>query len=99
MAAALAVFRRNGTPVETWRATEWIARDGPYAQTRNPIYVSMLIAYAGIGVLANAPVIVSLAPVLFAVLHYGVVLTEEDYLECNFGTLDLDYKQSVRRWL
>jgi protein-S-isoprenylcysteine O-methyltransferase Ste14 len=99
MAAAMAVFRRTGTPVETWRATERIARDGPYGQTRNPIYVSMLIAYAGIGVLANAPAIVALAPVLFAVLHYGVVLPEEDYLECKFGGAYLDYKQVTRRWL
>ncbi len=99
MAAAMKAFRRSGTPVETWRPTERIVRDGPYGQTRNPVYVSMLIAYAGIGVLANAPAIVCLAPVLFAVLHFGVVLPEEDYLECKFGAAYLDYKQAVRRWI
>jgi protein-S-isoprenylcysteine O-methyltransferase Ste14 len=37
-------------------------------------------------------------PVLFAVLHFGVVQREEDYLECKFGDSYLEYRQSVPRW-
>lgn len=98
-AAAMRRFREAGTPVETWRAASTIVAEGPYAGTRNPIYVAMLLLYTGIGVIANAPAIVALMPVLFAVLHFGVVLREEDYLECKFGDSYLAYKQAVPRWL
>ena len=76
-----------------------IFSDGPYAGTRNPIYVAMLLIYAGIVVVANAPAVVALMPVLFAVLHFGVGLREEDYLECKFGDAYLAYKLAVPRWL
>lgn len=98
-AAAMRRFREVGTPVETWRASSTVVAEGPYAGTRNPIYVAMLLLYTGIGVIVNAPAIVALMPVLFAVLHFGVVLREEDYLECKFGDSYLAYKQAVPRWL
>ena len=66
---------------------------------RNPIYVSILLIFAGIGVIANAPTVVAPAPVPFAVLHFGVVLREENYLECKFGDRYLVYKQAVPRWV
>jgi protein-S-isoprenylcysteine O-methyltransferase Ste14 len=99
MAAAIGRFRRAKTAVETWRPTTGIVTGGPYAHTRNPIYVAMILAYAGIGLIANAPAVVALSPLLFAVLHYGVVLREEHYLECKFGDAYLDYKHAVPRWV
>lgn len=98
MASAVRAFREAGTPVEIWRPTARIVRDGPYAVTRNPVYVAMVLGYAGIGTLADAPAVLALAPVLFAVLHFGVVLREEDYLECKFGDGWLDYRAAVARW-
>lgn len=99
LAAAMRCFRTSDTAVETWRASTTIVADGPYAGTRNPIYVAMLLVYTGIGVIANAPAVVALLPLLFAVLHFGVVLREEDYLECKFGESYLLYKQTVPRWV
>lgn len=98
MAAAMRQFRAAGTSIETWRATEGIVTRGPYAGTRNPIYIALLLIYTGIGVIANAPAVVALLPVLFGVLHFGVVLREEDYLECKFGDSYLAYRQVVPRW-
>jgi protein-S-isoprenylcysteine O-methyltransferase Ste14 len=98
MAAALWQFRASGTPVETWRPTEAVVTDGPYGTTRNPIYIALMTIYTAIGVIANAPAVVALLPVLFAVLHVGVVLREEDYLECKFGDSYLQYRQAVPRW-
>ncbi|MGB0631580.1 MAG: methyltransferase family protein [Alphaproteobacteria bacterium] len=98
MASAMKSFRSAGTAVETWRSTTKIVDTGPYGSTRNPIYVSMLLIYMGIGVIANAPSVVALAPLLFGVLHFGVVLREEDYLECKFGDRYLAYNQVVPRW-
>ena len=98
MAAAMRRFRAVGTSIETWRSSAAIVADGPYAMTRNPLYVSLLLIYTAIGVIVNAPAVVALLPVLFAVLHFGVVLREEDYLECKFGDSYLEYRQSVPRW-
>jgi protein-S-isoprenylcysteine O-methyltransferase Ste14 len=94
MADAMRRFRMTGTAVETWRATTTVVAEGPYASTRNPIYIAIMVIYTGIGVIANAPAVVALLPVLFAVL-----LREEDYLECKFGEAYLSYKQAVPRWL
>ncbi len=98
-AAAMRRFRTSGTAIETRRATTAIVAEGPYAGTRNPVYVALMLLYTGIGVIANAPAIVALLPVLFAVLHFGVVLREEEYLECKFGDSYLAYKQAVPRWV
>lgn len=99
IAAAMRRFRAVGTAAATWRASTAIVAEGPYAGTRNPVYVAMLLIYTGIGVIANAPAVVALLPLLFAVLHFGVVLREEDYLECKFGESYLIYKQAVSRWI
>ena len=98
MSAAMKRFRAIGTSVETWRSASGIVVGGPYANTRNPIYIALLLIYTGIGVIANAPAVVALLPLLFVALHFGVVLREEDYLECKFGDSYLAYKQAVPRW-
>ena len=42
--------------------------------------------------------LLSLVPAL-AVMHFGVILREERYLERKFGDEYRQYKASVRRWL
>lgn len=72
---------------------------GPYAFTRNPLYVSLILVYAGISLLANSvwPLVLMPLPVVY--LYYNVVLLEEAYLESEFGGEYLEYKGKVRRWL
>ena len=98
MAAAMRRFRTVDTSIETCRSTDGILVGGRYANTRNPIYIALLLIYIGIGIIANAPAVVALLPVLFAILHFGVVRREEDYLECKFGDSYLAYKQALPRW-
>ena len=72
---------------------------GPYRFSRNPIYLSATITYAGIAVTADSVwVLASLIPFLI-VINRGVIDREEKYLENKFGKDYLDYKASVRRWL
>jgi protein-S-isoprenylcysteine O-methyltransferase Ste14 len=40
-----------------------------------------------------------LVPVLWALLHWGVVLKEEAYLTDTFGAPYLDFLSRTRRWL
>ncbi len=92
-------FRAAGTAVDPLKPSTAILTDGPYRISRNPIYIGLTAAYAGVGIAADAPwVWVLLLPTL-VVMHYGVIAREERYLERKFGKEYLDYKAHVRRWL
>ncbi len=97
--ASIRRFKAAGTNFDTHKPTTAILSDGPYRISRNPIYVGLTAAYAGIGIALDAPwVWVLLIPTL-VVMHYGVILREERYLERKFGKEYLDYKTRVRRWI
>jgi protein-S-isoprenylcysteine O-methyltransferase Ste14 len=92
-------FTRAGTPVPTRQPTCALITTGIHGRSRNPIYVSMFLMYAGIGLLANTVwIFVLLVPLAFAI-RYGVVAREEAYLERKFGDAYRAYKSRVRRWL
>lgn len=99
LTAAMRAFKRAGTNVPTWMPTTTVVTDGPYRWSRNPIYVALLLIYAGIAFAAGSPWLLLLIPAILAVLHWGVVAREERYLEAKFGRAYFDYKASTRRWL
>lgn len=103
-AAALALlaerrFGRHGTNVLPTRPTTAIIRDGPYARTRNPIYLGMVAFQLGLGLGLASPWTLLLVPVVAVTLHVGVVRREEAYLEGKFGEVYRAYKARVRRWV
>ena len=92
-------FHRAGTNVPTTRPSTAVVTGGPYRYSRNPIYVSMTVLMAGIGIMADSLwILAALVPVL-AVIRYGVIACEEAYLEAKFGDEYRRFKASVRRWL
>jgi protein-S-isoprenylcysteine O-methyltransferase Ste14 len=99
MASGVSRFRRAGTNVPTYRPTTALVTEGPYRYSRNPLYISLFLLYAGIGVMVDGAWILLLILPLFLLMRYGVVAREERYLERKFGTTYLDYKSRVRRWL
>jgi protein-S-isoprenylcysteine O-methyltransferase Ste14 len=95
----VAAFRRAHTPVDVRKAATTIVTTGPYRLTRNPGYLGMALAYAGIAVLSEALwAFVPLVAVLI-VVDRGVIAREERYLEGKFGEDYLRYKARTRRWL
>ena len=96
---AIRSMRSAGTNVHPGKPTTAIVEVGPYRFTRNPIYLANTGLYVGLTVLFNAlwPLL-TLVP-FFLLLHWGVVLREERYLEARFGDAYLAYKTRVRRWL
>lgn len=92
-------FRRAGTHVEPYKPTTALVTDGPYRWSRNPLYVALLLAYAGTAIAVDSAWMLALVPPFFLVLRYGVVAREERYLERKFGQAYVDYKAKVRRWL
>jgi protein-S-isoprenylcysteine O-methyltransferase Ste14 len=96
---ALARFARAGTPVEVYRPATALVTEGPYRLSRNPIYLGMTLGYAGLAVMGNSLwALVLLIPTL-AVIRYGVIAREEEYLERKFGEAYRRYRSAVRRWL
>lgn len=96
---AIREFRRAGTDFKTHRPSTAIVTGGLYRHSRNPIYIALALAYAGIAVAADGLWAMALLAPTLVVVHHGVIAREERYLEGKFGDEYLRYKASVRRWL
>ena len=96
---AFATMKAAGTNVDVAEPATTIVEDGPFAYSRNPIYVGLALTYAGIATLSRAPIALALLAPLLAVMQRGVIEREERYLEKKFGAAYLGYKSRVRRWL
>ena len=92
-------FGRAGTPVSPYSTPTKLVTTGAYRISRNPGYLGMALAYAGIAVVAGA--LWALAPlvVVLALIDRGVIVREERFLERRFGEDYLRYKRRTRRWL
>jgi protein-S-isoprenylcysteine O-methyltransferase Ste14 len=97
--AAHRVMRRAGTSVLPAHPTTALVTDGPYRWTRNPIYLAELGVYLAVASWINGLAPVALFPLLFLLLHWGVVRREEAYLSAKFGSDYHAYMLHVRRWL
>lgn len=103
LSAALALwslvsFRAHRTPVEPWKATKVIVDDGPYAHTRNPIYIGFALLQLGVGFATGRWVVSALVVVPAALIVTVVVPREERYLRRKFGAAYEDYCSRVGRW-
>jgi protein-S-isoprenylcysteine O-methyltransferase Ste14 len=79
--------------------TTAIVSGGPFRFTRNPLYVGMTMLYVGLTLGFDTwQGFVLLVPLL-TVMHFGVILREERYLEAEFGDEYRRYKGSVARYL
>lgn len=98
MAGAFGLFRRTGQDPKPWESTPEIITTGIYRFTRNPMYVSMGLLQAGVGVVIANGWVVLLVPVSWVVIYAIAIRHEEAYLEKKFGKVYTEYKASVRRW-
>jgi len=92
-------MRRAGTNVNPTQPTTTIVVEGPYRLTRNPLYLSLTLCYAGIATLINTFWAMLLLPLVLLLINRGVIDREEQYLERKFGRHYLNYKERVGRWL
>jgi protein-S-isoprenylcysteine O-methyltransferase Ste14 len=95
----VAALHRADTPVDPRRATTAIVTTGPYRLTRNPGYLGMTLAYAGIAVLSTALWPFATLVAALVLMDRAVIAREERYLERTFGADYERYRREVRRWL
>jgi protein-S-isoprenylcysteine O-methyltransferase Ste14 len=93
-------FRGVGTEVMPSSPTnKALVTSGPYAVTRNPMYVGMVTITLGVALLVGAPLLYA-APILLFLLDNSVIIPfEEAKMERQFGDAFRAYKARVRRWL
>jgi protein-S-isoprenylcysteine O-methyltransferase Ste14 len=93
------LFHKKNTPVKPIERASCLLEEGPFAFTRNPMYLGMAMILVGTAiVLGNIASFV--APIAFLVTMQVVFIGhEEEALEETFGPEYLDYKKRVRRWL
>lgn len=96
--AANRCFERARTNADPRRPALAVVRGGPYRFTRNPMYLGMILLQFGLALAFSLDWAIPLGLLLWAALHWGVVLREEAYLTEKFGD---DYRAlltSTRRW-
>ena len=75
-----------------------LTTSGPYAYTRNPLYLGSLIMAVGFAVAARSWWIAAFMLTMFAAIYIPVVIGEESYLRRTFPDYD-DYARHVPRML
>jgi protein-S-isoprenylcysteine O-methyltransferase Ste14 len=99
VAWAILTMRAAGTNVDPAKPALTIVRKGPYRLTRNPMYLGLCLLQAALGFILDDWLTLLFVVPLALLLHYGVILREERYLEAKFGEPYLALKREVRRWI
>jgi len=87
------------TPLDVRKRSTRIVTSGVFQQSRNPIYLGMVLLCTGVAFLVDSLWLLGLVPLFAAILQKGVIEPAEAYLERNFGEEYLRYKARVRRWI
>lgn len=98
-AASIGRFRRAGTSPVPNRPAEVLVTSGPYRFSRNPIYLSLGLAYVGAALILRTAWALVLLPAVMIYIDRYVVRKEERYLLSAFREEYRRYQASVRRWL
>jgi hypothetical protein len=95
----LLIFRKPRTTTVPGKASSVLVTWGPYRFTRNPMYVSLLLAYLGEAGILRQIWPVALLPLVLAYLNWIVIPVEEAKLSQVFGEAYETYRARVRRWI
>lgn len=78
------------------KKNEELTTSGPYAYTRNPLYLGSLIMAAGFAVAARSVWVLAIIIAMFFVIYLPVIRGEETYLRQSFPAFD-EYARNVPR--
>jgi protein-S-isoprenylcysteine O-methyltransferase Ste14 len=75
-----------------------IVDDGPFALSRNPVFVGQALLFVGLFLVFPGVVSLTLTAALMIAIHLQVTI-EERVLAATLGEPYLDYMRRVRRWV
>jgi protein-S-isoprenylcysteine O-methyltransferase Ste14 len=76
-----------------------LATSGPYAYTRNPLYLGNFVLGLGVSVVSNNIWFIFYYIVSFSILYIGTIWEEQEVLREKFGQVYLDYRNAVPMFL
>jgi protein-S-isoprenylcysteine O-methyltransferase Ste14 len=78
------------------RKNEQLTTSGPYAYTRNPLYLGSIIVAAGFTLASRSWIIAAIAAAMLVLIYIPVIRSEEEFLRVHFSEFD-DYCSNVPR--
>lgn len=97
--AAVRTLMQAKTPVLPTRRAEHLVTKGPYAFTRNPIYLGNTVLMLGAGLVFGLLWFLPAALLAAFITQKLAVEQEEKHLEARFGRAYREYRKKVRRWI
>lgn len=79
--------------------TERLVTGGLYRHVRNPMYVGVVAAIVGQGLLLSSPIVLGYAVIVFLTVATFVQVYEEPTLSSTFGAEYTAYCRQVPRWI
>lgn len=92
-------FKKSETPIRPGRTPLALITEGPFAYSRNPIYLAMVAILLGLALVLGSLTAFVAPMAFFVVIACGFVRMEETMLEQTFGDAYRSYCDRVRRWL
>jgi protein-S-isoprenylcysteine O-methyltransferase Ste14 len=97
---AAGLFRSEGTEINPTSATnKTLVVRGPFAFTRNPMYLGLVLASLGIAFCAGSAPMFIVPVLVFATANWAHIPFEEEKMRRQFGAAYDDYTRRVRRWV
>jgi protein-S-isoprenylcysteine O-methyltransferase Ste14 len=96
---AMHTLARARTTIMPNRASTQLVTSGPYAFTRNPIYLGNTVLMIAVAMISGILWFVPLAVVAAFLTQKLAIEREERHLSARFGRKYLDYTRRVRRWI
>ena len=97
--SSVGIFLAARTTIVPFSAASKLVTWGPYRLTRNPMYVSLALAYLGAAMILTQVVALILLPLPIILVHIIVIPFEEGRMRELFGAAYDHYCAEVRRWL
>jgi protein-S-isoprenylcysteine O-methyltransferase Ste14 len=96
---AVRAFRAHKTTIMPHRGASALITSGPFAYSRNPIYVGNTLLVAGAGLLFGVAWLIAAALVAAAIVQKLAIQREERHFAAKFGTDWQAYAARTPRWI
>jgi len=92
-------FKVAATTVKPFEASSALVTDGVFRFTRNPMYLGMALALAGVAMLLQRLTPWIVLPLFVAAMQIRFIGPEERMLQEQFGERWESYARTVRQWI
>jgi len=92
-------FRARATPVRADGEPRTLVTGGPYARTRNPMYLAGVVILLGMSLLLGSWISLLIPAIYAGAIHALVLPPEERTLEVRFGSEYRTYRSAVPTWI